>query len=115
MQKLKTRSGRTIVLPTDEEDRQINAGIAADPDTEELGEDFFKRARPAREVLPAAVFEQLVALKRPRGRPVGSVSPNTKKLVSIRLDPEVIAAARASGEGWQTRVNEILRREFLKA
>jgi uncharacterized protein (DUF4415 family) len=115
MNTIRTKSGRTIILPNDEEDAQICAGIAADPDTEELGEEFFANARPAREVLGEEVFNQLVAMRRTRGRPAGSVSPATKKLVSIRLDPEVIEAARASGDGWQTRVNEILRREFLKA
>jgi uncharacterized protein (DUF4415 family) len=34
--------------------------------------------------------------------------------VSIRLSPEVVAAFRASGAGWQVRVNEILR-EHIKA
>lgn len=115
MEKLKTRSGRTIILPSDAEDEQTRAGIAADPDTEELGEDFFANARPAREILGEKVYGELVAMRRSRGRPAGSVLPGTKKLVSIRLDPDVIEAARASGEGWQTRVNEVLRREFLKA
>jgi uncharacterized protein (DUF4415 family) len=32
-----------------------------------------------------------------------------KVAVSIRLSPEVVKAFRASGAGWQTRVDEILR------
>jgi uncharacterized protein (DUF4415 family) len=36
------------------------------------------------------------------------VSPK-KVAVSIRLSPEVVAAFRASGAGWQGRVDEILR------
>ena len=41
-----------------------------------------------------------------RGRPPGS----TKRLVSLRLDEAVIAAFSADGPGWQTRINEALRK-----
>ena len=41
-----------------------------------------------------------------RGRPPVE---NPKEKVTLRLDPEVAAALRASGKGWQTRVNEVLR------
>ena len=41
-----------------------------------------------------------------RGRPAGS----DKRLVSLRLDEAVITAFRAAGPGWQTRVNEALRK-----
>jgi len=41
-----------------------------------------------------------------RGRPE-SVHP--KKPISIRLSPEVLAYFRATGRGWQTRVDDILR------
>lgn len=41
-----------------------------------------------------------------RGRPPGS----TKRLVSLRLDEAVIEAFSADGPGWQTRVNEALRK-----
>ena len=33
----------------------------------------------------------------------------TKEQVAIRFDPEVLAAFRASGPGWQTRMNDVLR------
>jgi uncharacterized protein (DUF4415 family) len=33
----------------------------------------------------------------------------TKEPVKLRLDADVLAALRASGEGWQTRINETLR------
>ncbi len=51
--------------------------------------------------------EQIV--KRRRGRPVGSVAPVTKEPVKLRLDPDVLAALRATGDGWQTRINDMLR------
>ena len=46
---------------------------------------------------------------RRRGRPVGSVQAHTKQPVKIRLDADVLAALRSSGDGWQTRVNDTLR------
>lgn len=50
---------------------------------------------------------QIVA--RRRGRPVGSVQAITKEPVKLRLDADVLAALRSSGDGWQTRVNDTLR------
>ena len=44
------------------------------------------------------------------GRPV---KVNAKQPVKLRLDPDLLAALRASGRGWQTMVNSTLRREFL--
>ena len=41
-----------------------------------------------------------------RGRPR---TPRPKVLVSLRLSPEVLEHFRASGAGWQTRINDILR------
>lgn len=51
--------------------------------------------------------EQVVA--RRRGRPVGSVASVSKEPVKLRLDPDVVAALRATGDGWQTRINDMLR------
>jgi uncharacterized protein (DUF4415 family) len=51
--------------------------------------------------------EQVVA--RRRGRPAGSVAAVSKEPVKLRLDPDVLAALRATGDGWQTRINEMLR------
>jgi uncharacterized protein (DUF4415 family) len=42
-----------------------------------------------------------------RGRPAGPVA---KRPVTIRLDTDVIAHFQAGGRGWQTRINETLRR-----
>lgn len=50
-----------------------------------------------------------------RGRPVGSTKPDSKVAVKIRLDPDVVAALRASGRGWQTRVNDLLRERVVTA
>jgi len=45
-------------------------------------------------------------LTRPRGRPK---KENPKELVRIRLSPEVVRHFRASGKGWQTRIDEALK------
>jgi uncharacterized protein (DUF4415 family) len=59
-----------------------------------------RTARPARDAVP-----HIVEAVRRRGRPRGE----SKALVTLRLDKDVIAALRAGGEGWQTRINELLR------
>ncbi|HEU0133841.1 MAG TPA: BrnA antitoxin family protein [Allosphingosinicella sp.] len=46
-----------------------------------------------------------------RGRPPKPEAEH-KQLVSIRLSPEVVQWLRASGPGWQTRVDDLLRREM---
>ncbi len=105
---IKTRSGRVVELPTEEEDARITAGIAADQDTQELDEAWFSRARPAQDVLPPQVYEGLVALQRGRGERGPQKAP-TKVATTIRLSPEVSAAFRATGPGWQTRIDEALK------
>ena len=57
-----------------------------------------------------AALREVVALRR-GGRPVGSGS---KEQVAIRFDREVLAAFRAAGPGWQTRMNEVLK-DWLKS
>jgi uncharacterized protein (DUF4415 family) len=59
-----------------------------------------KTARPAREAVP-----HIVEAVRRRGRPRGE----SKTLITLRLDKDLIATLRAGGEGWQTRINELLR------
>ena len=65
----------------------------------------FRRARPARDVIPHIVAAYEAGTLRVRGRPKSS----QKTAVSIRLDNDVIKALRATGEGWQTRVNDLLK------
>jgi uncharacterized protein (DUF4415 family) len=55
------------------------------------------RARPARDVLPELFGAQTAkAMLKPRG-------------ITIRLSPDVTAAFRASGDGWQTRIDAALK------
>ncbi|MBK7001581.1 MAG: BrnA antitoxin family protein [Rhodoferax sp.] len=53
--------------------------------------------------------------RRKAGRPVGTVKEDAKVQTAIRFDADVLAAAKASGPGWQTRINELVRREFIGA
>ncbi len=72
----------------------------ADPDdAPELGHEWFKRAdiKVAGEIVNRG------------GRPGGS----NKEQVSLRLDKDVLDRFRAGGPGWQTRINEALRRAAL--
>ena len=64
--------------------------------------------RPA---TPEELQAGLEAARRKRGRPAGS---GTKEQVTIRFDRDVLAALRATGPGWQTRVNEAMR-EWVKS
>ncbi len=64
----------------------------------------FARARPADQVFPPEMAAQLV--KRGRGRPRSS----EKESVTLRIDRETLDRFRAGGPGWQTRINEALRK-----
>ena len=73
---------------------------------------WFAKAQPASEVLPGLFGKTAAAemLKPKRGRPALA---QTKEHVNIRLDADVLVAFRATGAGWQTRVNSALQ-EWLK-
>ena len=88
---LKTKSGKKVHLPTPEEDAAITAAALSDPDA-----------------LPLTDAE-FVKLKR-AGRPRAAV---TKERITIRLSREVVDAFRATGNGWQTRMDEALT-EWLR-
>lgn len=51
--------------------------------------------------------DKLAKAKVQRGRPKAEV---TKVSTTIRLDPDVIAAFKAKGPGWQSRINDALRK-----
>lgn len=93
---------RDTIVPTPEEDAAIDAGMAADPDTEELDDAWFARARPASVVDP----ELVERVRHGRGR---QKAP-TKEQVTIRLDADINAHFRAGGPGWRRCLNDTLRR-----
>ena len=51
--------------------------------------------------------ERFAKARLERGRPKAAV---TKTAVTLRLDPDVVASFRASGKGWQGRMNAALRK-----
>ena len=56
---------------------------------------------------------EMVAGYKTRGRPMGSVKAEAKQAVTVRYSPEVLASFRASGKGWQARMNNALK-EWLQ-
>lgn len=80
-----------IVLPTPAEDKAITAAAKADPDAQ---------------LLSAHQLKAMVPMRTLRGRPK---STNKKLLVSIRYSPEVVAYFKSTGEGWQARMDRVLR------
>jgi uncharacterized protein (DUF4415 family) len=92
-QTIKTRSGRTLILPTPEEDAIITAAAMSDPDCMPYTDEEWEKIKPLLRV----------------GRPKAEV---TKERITIRLSRDVVTQFRASGTGWQTRVDAALR-EYL--
>lgn len=80
-----------IALPSVQEDRAIRAAAKADPDAQ---------------ALTPKQLQAMVPLRTLRGRPKAA---STKQLVSVRYSPEVIAWFKATGEGWQARMDRVLR------
>ena len=67
----------------------------------EISSADLKGFRTAQEVLPASV-RQKVGVR-------GSQKTPTKERITIRLSPEVVARFRATGKGWQSRMNAALQ------
>ena len=83
-----------------------NDDVMFDDDNPEWTEEDFARAVPMDQA-PASIQ---AAFGKNRGRPKGSAKPDSKQAVSLRLDADVLAYFRSTGPGWQTRVNDILRK-----
>ena len=90
-----------------DEETAINVGIARDPDAPEWTDEDFAIARPATDVVPHIVEEQ----RRTRGR---QKTP-TKEKVTLRLDADLVSHFREGGRGWQTRLNDTLRRSVFRS
>lgn len=71
----------------------------------EIDDDFFDRAEIA--IGGKIIRPARGTLTRPVGRPK---SDTPKKSVHLRLSQDVLAHYRASGPGWQTRIDETLRK-----
>jgi uncharacterized protein (DUF4415 family) len=93
---------RKLIPPTAKESTAITKAARRDPENPVRSRAQIMRMRPAAEVLP-----DLIANYR-RGR--GPQKSPTKLAVKLRLDQDIIAAYRATGAGWQTRINADLRK-----
>jgi len=81
----------TILLPTAEEDNAITAAAKSDPDAQPL--------RPKQ-------LKSMVPIQALRGRPK---SEHKKLLVSVRYSQEVVEYFKSTGDGWQSRMDGVLR------
>jgi uncharacterized protein (DUF4415 family) len=87
----KTSKRPTVKLPTPEEDAAIVAAAKADPDAQPLTDEQLQAMVPMRAV---------------RGRPK---SVSKKQLLSVRYSPEVVEYFKSTGDGWQVRMDKVLR------
>ena len=85
--KVSTSATRRIIRPTPEEDAEINAQIAADPDDFELDEDWFKNAKSTKELFPETYRW---AMQRKADLEAGRIQN-----VQITLPAEVVAWFKA--------------------
>ncbi len=76
--------------------------IDDDGEVRELTAEDFKHFKPAREVLAPKLYAMLT-----KGR--GPQKAALKVPTTIRFDADVLAAVKATGKGWQTRVNDAMR------
>ena len=83
---------KKLIRPTDAEDALINDAAMNDVDAMPFTDKEWEQIKPQ--------------LQRGPGRPLGS---GTKAQVTLRLDLEVIEILKATGPGWQTRANGVLR------
>jgi uncharacterized protein (DUF4415 family) len=79
--------------------------VMNDSDNPEWTAEDFANARPVSERHGKEFARSLI---RPNDRPL-KMPGELKQAISIRLDRDIVAALKASGPGWQTRVNEALR------
>ena len=83
-----------------------------DPETREFEEALLRSLDEAKRGEFAAVHtpEMIAGYKaRAVGRPVGTRKAAPKVATTIRLSPDVMAAFKATGAGWQTRIDAALK------
>ena len=77
-----------------------------DVDSPPLNSKDLEGTKPLRDLFPDLAEH---AAKRKRGQR-GPQKAQTKKPVTIRIDRDVLASYKATGPGWQSRMNDALRR-----
>ncbi len=87
--------------------KQVSKSISKTPlidndgEVRELTADDLNRFKPARDVLPLALQKTLKIR--------GAQKAPTKVSTTIRLSPDVLAAFKSEGNGWQTRIDTALK------
>jgi uncharacterized protein (DUF4415 family) len=104
---VKTSSPPKIRDLTGARNAAVTAAALADPDAQPLTSEQLAKFRPAAEVLPASLQAKLGMRRR------GPQKDPTKERITIRLSADVLESFRATGPGWQARVNAALR-EWLR-
>jgi len=72
-----------------------------DPENPPLTAEDFAQMRPALDVMPPAAAAAYRRSRGPQRTP-------TKRAISLRVDPDVLEAYRATGKGWQARMHDTL-------
>ena len=75
-------------------------------DAPDLTPEWFADARREIGGKPVTPEVAKTALAKRVGRPTVEIK---RPVVSIRIDPDVLERLRASGKGWQSKVNALLR------
>lgn len=78
----------------------------------ELTQGDLAQFKPSKEALPEDLYDGLVRMNRRAGVRGPQKAP-LKQSTTIRFDADVLAALKATGKGWQTRVNDAMR-EWVK-
>ncbi|PHY06642.1 MAG: hypothetical protein CK528_07980 [Alcaligenaceae bacterium] len=85
----------TTIIPTAAEEALIQVGIDPDPDAYSLADAKWAALQPIVKI----------------GRPKAEI---TKERITIRLSRDVLSGFRATGQGWQTRVDGALRQYIIQ-
>lgn len=86
---------KDTVLPTLEEDAAITVAAMADEDALPYSDEEWETVKPHVR----------------RGRPF---AVKTKQRITLRLSPEVVDGFRASGAGWQSRMDAVLKEWIMQ-
>ncbi|QMT30624.1 BrnA antitoxin family protein [Alysiella filiformis] len=81
----------------------------------ELSRQDLTHFRPIKEVMSPEFMAMLHQHSEQQRKTRGKQKMPTKQMVTLRLSPEVIAAFKADGKGWQTRINEVLLRHVQQS
>jgi uncharacterized protein (DUF4415 family) len=84
----------------------LGAKDAAEVESPELTDEEIASLRPAAEALPPKLYAMLTS-RKPGQR--GPQKSPTKAMLTLRVDRDVLSAYRATGPGWQSRMNAVLK------